>query len=261
MTAIGFIFTVSVCGSFLACSYWFIKLKHLRETQVHKKESITVLIVDDELYILDMLREQLAFFGYNVITACSGKEALQKADEFKRIDILLTDIMMPYMNGIELAKQFNADEDKAEIAGWLHDISAVFPSAERAKVARELGIEVLPEEDTFPMIIHQKLSIVLGRELFGVTDSETLSAIGCHTTLKQDASLLDKVVFVADKIAWDQPGQPPYLNEILAGLDKSVDHAAFVYLDYIWQMRASLKVLHPWTAQSHAQLKQQLAEK
>ena len=161
----------------------------------------------------------------------------------------------------ELAKQFNADEDKAEIAGWLHDISAVFPSAERAKVARELGIEVLPEEDTFPMIIHQKLSIVLGRELFGVTDSETLSAIGCHTTLKQDATLLDKVVFVADKIAWDQPGSPPYLNEILAGLDKSVDHAAFVYLDYIWQMRASLKVLHPWTAQSHAQLKQQLAEK
>ena len=67
----------------------------------------TVLIVDDESYILDMLREQLAFFGYNVITACSGKEALQKAEEFKRIDILLTDIMMPYMNGIELAKKFN----------------------------------------------------------------------------------------------------------------------------------------------------------
>ena len=67
----------------------------------------TVLIVDDEPNILDMLKEQLAYFGYNIITASSGIEALQKAEEFKRIDILLTDIMMPYMNGIELAKKFN----------------------------------------------------------------------------------------------------------------------------------------------------------
>ena len=66
----------------------------------------TVLIVDDEPCILDMLRDQLAYFDYNIITACSGKEALQKAEEFKQIDILLTDIMMPYMNGIELAKKF-----------------------------------------------------------------------------------------------------------------------------------------------------------
>ena len=66
----------------------------------------TVLIVDDDSYILDMLRDQLAYFDYNIITACSGKEALQKAEEFKQIDILLTDIMMPYMNGIELAKKF-----------------------------------------------------------------------------------------------------------------------------------------------------------
>jgi DNA-binding NtrC family response regulator len=72
-----------------------------------EKSTVTVLIVDDESNILDTLREQLAYFGYNIITACSGKEALQKAEEFKRIDILLTDIMMPNMNGIELAKKFN----------------------------------------------------------------------------------------------------------------------------------------------------------
>lgn len=159
----------------------------------------------------------------------------------------------------ELAEQFNVDVDKAEIAGWLHDISAVFPSAERANIARKLGVEVLPEEDTFPMIIHQKLSVVVSQELFGVTDEEILSAIGCHTMLKKDASLLDKVVFVADKIAWDQPGTPPYLEELLAGLEKSIDHAAFVYLDYIWQMRDRLKVLHPWTAAAHLQLEERLS--
>ena len=62
----------------------------------------TILIVDGESYILEMLKDQLAYYGYCIITACGGKEALQKA-----IDILLTDIMMPYMSGIELAKKFN----------------------------------------------------------------------------------------------------------------------------------------------------------
>lgn len=154
----------------------------------------------------------------------------------------------------ELAYQFNEDADKAEIAGWFHDISAVFPSAERANIARELDVEVLPEEDSFPMIIHQKLSLVIARDIFDVTDTEILSAIGCHTTLKRDASLLDKIVFVADKIAWDQAGTPPYLDDLLIGLEQSIDHATFVYLDYLWQMRDKLKVLHPWTAEAHAQL-------
>jgi CheY-like chemotaxis protein len=67
----------------------------------------TILIVDDDSLILDMLGVMLADLGYSVITACSGEEALHKAAEFKRIDILLTDIMMPNMNGIELAKKFN----------------------------------------------------------------------------------------------------------------------------------------------------------
>lgn len=162
------------------------------------------------------------------------------------------------MKARELAQQFGADTDKAEIAGYLHDVSAVFPSAERATIARELDVEVLPEEDIFPMIIHQKLSLVLARELFGVTDTQVLSAVACHTTLKKDASLLDKIVFVADKIAWDQPGTPPYLDDLLEGLDKSLDHASFVYLDYLWKMRDKLKVYHPWTADAHAQLKEQL---
>ena len=75
----------------------------------------TILIVDDESYILDMLSDQLAYFGYSIITACSGKEALQKAEELKRIDILLTDIMMPSMNGIELAKKFNKSLPETKI--------------------------------------------------------------------------------------------------------------------------------------------------
>lgn len=158
----------------------------------------------------------------------------------------------------EIAIHYDANSDHAQIAGWLHDVSAVFPAAERVDVANKLGVPVLPEEKRLPMIVHQKLSVVLAESVFGVTDSAILSAIGCHTTLKTDACLLDKVVFVADKIAWDQAGDPPYLEAIIKALDKSIDHAAFVYLDYLYQMRDKLVVWHPWTAAAHSQLKTQL---
>jgi hypothetical protein len=62
--------------------------------------------------------------------------------------------------------------------------------------------------------------------LFGVADEGILSAVGCHTTLRAGASPLDKVVFVADKIAWDQAGPPPFLADLQAGLDRSRDHGA-----------------------------------
>jgi HD superfamily phosphohydrolase YqeK len=99
------------------------------------------------------------------------------------------------------------------------------------------------------------LSVVLAREVFGVRDETVLSAIGCHTTLKAGASHLDKVVFIADKIAWDQPGQPPYLDELLAGLERSLDEGVFVYINYLWAQRATLKVVHPWLVDAYEALK------
>ena len=158
----------------------------------------------------------------------------------------------------QLAERFGAVTEEAEVAGLLHDISAVIPNEERIAAAHTFGIEVLPEEAAFPMIIHQKLSMVLAREPFGVTAPAPLSAIGCHTTLKANASLLDKVVFVADKIRWDQAGEPPYLSDLQQALDRSLDQAVFCYLDYLWQQRATLRVIHPWLAAAHAQLQEQL---
>lgn len=144
-----------------------------------------------------------------------------------------------------LARRFGEDEAKTEIAGWLHDISAIIPNNQRIIVAERLGLDVLDEERQLPMIVHQKLSAVITEQAFGVSDQAILSAIGCHTTLKANALRLDKVVFVADKIAWDQPGDPPYLAEITAAVEQSLDEAALCYIEYLWQRRSSLKVVHP----------------
>ena len=159
-----------------------------------------------------------------------------------------------------LAARFGADELLAQTAGWLHDVSAVFPTPQRAQVARQLGVEVLPEEAAAPMILHQKLSAVMAHKIFRVTNKATLSAIECHSTLKANASLLDKVVFIADKIAWDQSDTAPFLESVLASLEQSLDQAVLRYLDYLWQQRDTVPVVHPWFVDAYEQLSRAFEE-
>jgi len=156
----------------------------------------------------------------------------------------------------KIAEKYDANKDSAEIAGYLHDISAVFSNDVRIQVSLDLGIEVLPEEETFPMIIHQKISKEMARDLFNIKDNEILNAIGCHTTLKRNSTLLDKVLFVADKIEWDQSGKPPYLDQITQQLDHSLNHAAFEYINFLWKQRESLRVIHPWLRDAYYYLKE-----
>jgi len=154
-----------------------------------------------------------------------------------------------------IALIFNADATAAEMAGWLHDISAVIPNGERISMAKQLQIEVLPEEEEFPMIIHQKLSKVMARDIFNITDQEILNAVGCHTTLRSNSTLLDQVLFVADKISWDQKGIPPYINELKRNLRESLTHAAFAYIHFLWERKDTLKVIHPWLRDAFLDLK------
>ncbi|MGN5653061.1 bis(5'-nucleosyl)-tetraphosphatase (symmetrical) YqeK [Bacillus sp. Brlt_9] len=156
----------------------------------------------------------------------------------------------------KIAVKYHVNEAKAGIAAYLHDISAIFPNEDRIAVAEQFGIEILQEEREFPMIIHQKISKVIAKEIFKVEDEEILNAISCHTTLRKHATKMDLVLFVADKIEWDQNGTPSYLVEIKKGLEKSLEHAAFAYISYLWDRKDTLKVLHPWLEDAYWQLKE-----
>jgi CheY-like chemotaxis protein len=64
----------------------------------------TILLVEDQDGIRDLVREFLQKLGYKVLNAADGNEALQIADEHKhQIDLLLTDVVMPNIGGRELA--------------------------------------------------------------------------------------------------------------------------------------------------------------
>ncbi len=79
-----------------------------------------------------------------------------------------------------------------------------------------------------------------------------LSAITCHTTLKENFSKLDLIVFLADKIEWDRADAAPFLEELLAALDNSLEAAALCYLD--WLFAGDLLVAHPWAVAAKQQL-------
>ena len=68
----------------------------------------TILVVDDEPDLREVVRRMLGKSGYEVIIAADGPEALEKARAHPgRIDLLISDIMMPEMSGTELAAQLH----------------------------------------------------------------------------------------------------------------------------------------------------------
>jgi CheY-like chemotaxis protein len=63
-----------------------------------------ILLVDDESSIVRVLDEMLIQLGYEVVTAPGGTEALQKLSS-SGIDLVVTDIVMPNMNGLQLIEE------------------------------------------------------------------------------------------------------------------------------------------------------------
>lgn len=162
--------------------------------------------------------------------------------------------LMVSQEACRLAGCFSLDAVEAEIAGLLHDISNVVPRSEMVALAEAVKLDILPEERTFPGILHQRLSAAIARHVFGIDNKSILSAIGCHTTLKKGASPLDKVVFLADKISWDQPNRAPFVDGLVNALGESLDCGALYYLDYLWERRSKLGVLHPWLVEARDEL-------
>lgn len=73
-----------------------------------------ILIVDDEPQIRRIMRTTLVGAGYEVDDARTGDEALEKASRF-RPDLILLDINMPGINGLDLCREFRANTDTAII--------------------------------------------------------------------------------------------------------------------------------------------------
>ncbi len=73
-----------------------------------------ILAVDDERHIVRLVEVNLQRAGYEVVTAYDGKEALEKVKS-ENPDLVVLDVMMPYMDGFEVLKNLKADETTRDI--------------------------------------------------------------------------------------------------------------------------------------------------
>jgi CheY-like chemotaxis protein/anti-sigma regulatory factor (Ser/Thr protein kinase) len=88
----------------------------------------TILVAEDEPTVRELVRSALARAGYRVLAARDGEEAMVRAAAHDgRIDLLLTDVVMPNVNGRELARRFRAARPDARVlfmSGYAADVIA-----------------------------------------------------------------------------------------------------------------------------------------
>ncbi|HZR55305.1 MAG TPA: ATP-binding protein [Terriglobales bacterium] len=76
----------------------------------------TILLVEDEEAVRRSAVEFLNMNGYIILQACNGKEALQVAREYEgKIDLMITDVVMPHLGGAKLAEQLAAERPEMKV--------------------------------------------------------------------------------------------------------------------------------------------------
>lgn len=100
----------------------------------------------------------------------------------------------------QMAKRFNCNEEKAYIAGLLHDCAKCMDFELSKKLAKEHISDLDETEKDNKKTIHAPVSAYIAKEKYGVTDEEILSAIRLHTIGKCQMSDFEKIIFIADKI-------------------------------------------------------------
>jgi CheY-like chemotaxis protein len=130
------------------------------------KETV-ILVAEDEPVVRNLVRLMLSKQGYAVLTAKDGQEALEVCEKFKDpIHLLLTDVKMPRMNGLQLAKRVR--EQRPEI-------KVLIMSAETADtILRENSPDAFLRKPFIPPTLLKCVKRVLAHAFTGVCQDAEL---------------------------------------------------------------------------------------
>jgi CheY-like chemotaxis protein len=101
-----------------------------------------VLLVEDDSDTREMYSFYLSYSGLHVTEARTGRRALERARE-DRPDVVVTDIAMPEMDGLELSRRLRAEEPT-------HDVPIIAVSGQASDRARQAGADVVLEKPCDP---------------------------------------------------------------------------------------------------------------
>jgi len=147
---------------------------------------------------------------------------------------------------VKLAKQYGADEKKAELAGLVHDCAKDFEYEQMLKMCDHYGVILDTVSLNEKKLIHSQLGAMYAKKVFCIDDDEIYDAVFYHTTAKANMSMLTKIIYIADYIepnrtfeGVDELRQTAYIN---------IDNAILTGLDFtINQLVSEKKMLHPET--------------
>lgn len=118
---------------------------------MEKEKHITVLTVDDEVHILELLKYNLESSGYLVIQAETGEEALRLLKEHP-IDLVLLDLMMPGIDGLQVLRTIRSDKE-------LKRTPVIMLTAKNEELDTVLGLEMGADDYVGkPFGIHELLA-------------------------------------------------------------------------------------------------------
>lgn len=122
----------------------------------------TILIIDDEPDVIDVIRAVLKTKGYKLLTANGGEEGLHKAER-DRPNLIVLDLMMPRMSGLEVIKRLKKNEKTADIP--IIVISAITSDATRTPEfwKRGLGVDEFVEKPFDPLDLLGRVEFIFRR--------------------------------------------------------------------------------------------------
>jgi len=132
-----------------------------------------ILAVDDEEDILELLRFNLTKEGFAVLCAASGEEGLKTAHS-QRPDLILLDLMLPGMDGLEVAKRLKKEEATKDIP-----IIMVTAKGEEADIVTglEVGAEDYITKPFSRKVLIARVRAVLRRKAAGPADDQEVVSV------------------------------------------------------------------------------------
>jgi YesN/AraC family two-component response regulator len=106
------------------------------QEKIAKLQSVKILFVEDETDLVTIISDTLSKLKANFETAENGQIALDKFKEHSDFDLIVTDINMPVMNGLELIKNIRELDSDIPVI-----IMSAHTEPEYIKSAEELGVE------------------------------------------------------------------------------------------------------------------------
>lgn len=143
-----------------------------------------------------------------------------------------------------------------DLACTAHDLAAVVPLRQIIEVAEQLNVPLTTADRAIPQVVHGPVAAAVLEQKLGITDEALLNAVRYHTTLRAQASPLEQLVFIADKIAHDPTARHTGFHPaLLAASDTaSLPELCFIYLDWAvtdgprlgWQLHPNLVAAWAW---------------